>query len=94
MARYEARAAEFAAVSSRRGLPPSHVEEAWSSELTTRQLEVLQHVADGLNNREIATRLCLGEETVKSHLRTVLVKLRADSRAHAVAIGFRESLLS
>jgi DNA-binding NarL/FixJ family response regulator len=61
---------------------------------TTRELEVLQLVSDGLVNREIGERLFLSEETVKSHVRHLLVKLQARSRAHAVAVGFRRGLIA
>ena len=60
---------------------------------TAREIEVLQHVADGLVNREIGERLFLSEETVKSHVRHLLAKLQARSRAHAVAVGFRRGLI-
>ena len=48
---------------------------------------------DGLVNREIGQRLFLSEETVKSHVRHLLAKLQARSRAHAVSIGFRRGLI-
>jgi len=60
---------------------------------TAREIEVLQLVADGLVNREIGERLFLSEETVKSHVRHLLAKLQARSRAHAVAVGFRRGLI-
>src|SRR6187455_988089 len=63
-------------------------------EPTMREIEVLQLVADGLVNREIGVRLYLSEETVKSHVRHLLAKLQARSRAHAVAIGFRRGLIA
>jgi DNA-binding CsgD family transcriptional regulator len=53
--------------------------------LSTRELEALELTADGLTNGEIARRLFLSEETVKSHQRHLLAKLQARSRAHAVA---------
>ena len=59
-----------------------------------REIEVLQLVADGLVNREIGQRLFLSEETVKSHVRHLLAKLQARSRAHAVAVGFRRGLIA
>ena len=61
---------------------------------TAREIEVLQLVADGLVNREIGERLFLSEETVKSHVRHLLAKLQARSRAHAVAVGFRRGLIA
>jgi DNA-binding NarL/FixJ family response regulator len=63
-------------------------------EPTAREIEVLQLVADGLVNREIGQRLYLSEETVKSHVRHLLAKLQARSRAHAVAVGFRRGLIA
>ena len=63
-------------------------------EPTMREIEVLQLVADGLVNREIGQRLFLSEETVKSHVRHLLAKLQARSRAHAVAVGYRRGLIA
>jgi DNA-binding NarL/FixJ family response regulator len=62
-------------------------------EPTAREIEVLQLISDGLVNREIGQRLFLSEETVKSHVRHLLAKLQARSRAHAVSIGFRRGLI-
>ena len=59
-----------------------------------RELEVLRLVADGLVNTEIARRLWLSPETVKSHVASLLAKLGAKTRAEAVAIGFRAGLLA
>ena len=63
-------------------------------EPTMREIEVLQLICDGLVNREIGARLFLSEETVKSHVRHLLAKLQARSRAHAVAVGFRRNLIA
>ena len=63
-------------------------------EPTMREVEVLQLISEGLVNREIGDRLFLSEETVKSHVRHILAKLHARSRAHAVAIGFRRGLIA
>ena len=63
-------------------------------EPTMREIEVLQLISDGLVNREIGVRLFLSEETVKSHVRHLLAKLQARSRAHAVAVGFRRNLIA
>ena len=61
--------------------------------LTRRELEILQLIAGGLSNKQIAGRLWLSVETVKSHVCAVHAKLGADSRAHAVAIAFRQGTL-
>lgn len=55
--------------------------------LTARELEVLQHVAAGLQNAEIAAELFLSVETVRTHVKNMLRKLGAVDRAHAVHIG-------
>jgi DNA-binding NarL/FixJ family response regulator len=65
-----------------------------SGQPTERQLEILQLIADGFSNGEIARRLFITEETCKSHVRAMLGRLQARSRAEAVAIGFRRGLLS
>ena len=62
--------------------------------LSERELEVFRLIAVGKQNREIAEELLIGLETVKTHVRHVLDRLGAKTRAHAVAIGFRTGLLS
>ena len=61
---------------------------------SAREIEVLQLISEGLVNREIGQVLFLSEETVKSHVRHLLAKLQARSRAHAVAVGFRRGLIN
>jgi DNA-binding CsgD family transcriptional regulator len=60
--------------------------------LTNRELEVLELVAQGYSTREIARKLWVTDETVKTHVRRVLRRLGARTRAHAVAIAFGEGL--
>jgi two-component system NarL family response regulator len=62
-------------------------------QLTTRELQVLRHVAEGQSNREIAGRLGISENTVKNHVRNILEKLRLHSRMEAVLYAMRENLL-
>ena len=52
--------------------------------LTPRELEVLQLVAEGLSNTQIAAALCLGPQTVKNHLSAAMLKLDAPSRVCAL----------
>jgi len=61
--------------------------------LTPRELEVLQMLASGLANKEIASRLSVSEHTVKFHVGSILGKLGAESRTEAVAIGIRRGLV-
>jgi DNA-binding NarL/FixJ family response regulator len=61
--------------------------------LSARELEILQLVADGLENEAIAKELFISTETVKSHVRRILQKLGAHSRTYAVAVAFRKQLI-
>lgn len=61
--------------------------------LSERELQVLQLVADGLSNPEIAGRLHIGEATVKTHLGKVFAKLEVNSRVRAVTRGLDLGLL-
>lgn len=61
--------------------------------LTERELEVLRHVARGLNNKDIAKLLFISENTVKNHVRNILEKLQMHSRMEAVMYAVRTKLL-
>jgi DNA-binding NarL/FixJ family response regulator len=61
--------------------------------LTAREREILQLLADGMSNADVASKLFISQETVKSHVRHILAKLEADTRTHAVAIALRESII-
>lgn len=63
------------------------------SYLTQREKEVLKLMAEGLTNKEIASQLGLGIETIKTHARNIFGKLGAADRAQAVAIALRKGLL-
>jgi two-component system, NarL family, response regulator len=63
-------------------------------ELSQRELEVLQHVAAGKSNREIAKELCITEHTVKAHLKSILAKLDAIGRTEAIAIAASRGLIT
>lgn len=62
-------------------------------DLTPRECDIVRLVACGSSNREIASRLGIGEETVKTYMRSILPKLGANDRAHAVAICMRRGYL-
>ena len=61
--------------------------------LTPRESEVLQMLAGGLANKEIATRLSISDHTVKFHVASILGKLGAGSRTEAVSLGIRRGLV-
>ena len=64
------------------------------SALTPRELEVLQLLGKGLSNAELATRLCLSEATVKTHVGRVLFKLGLRDRAQAVIAAYETGLIT
>lgn len=68
-------------------------EHATDDALTAREVDVLRLVAGGNANKEVAAQLSLSEETVKSHIRSILSKLGANDRTHAVAIGFKRGII-
>jgi DNA-binding NarL/FixJ family response regulator len=63
------------------------------NDLTSREIDVLQLIADGKANKEIADHLSIGEASVKSHVANILSKLDARDRAHAVAIGLKRGII-
>jgi DNA-binding NarL/FixJ family response regulator len=83
--------------SGRRRIPPEiaaeladHVTE---DALTDREVEVLRLVATGNSNKVIASRLNVSEATVKGHMKTILSKLGANDRTHAVTIALRRGFI-
>jgi DNA-binding CsgD family transcriptional regulator len=62
--------------------------------LTPREREIVDLMADGANNRVIASRLAISRHTVKFHVASILVKLGAKSRTEAVAVALRRGLLA
>jgi DNA-binding NarL/FixJ family response regulator len=68
-------------------------EHAADDELTGREVEVLQLIAAGNANKQIADQLSIGEATVKSHVTNILSKLGASDRVHAVTIGLKRGII-
>ena len=62
--------------------------------LSAREIEVLKEVSAGRANKQVAARLNLSEETVKTHMRNILSKLDAQDRTHAVMIALDRGILS
>lgn len=64
-----------------------------TSGLTRREIQVLQLVADGKGNKEIAVALSISEGTVKTHVSSILAKLDAADRTQAVTIALKRGIL-
>jgi NarL family two-component system response regulator LiaR len=62
------------------------------NDLTEREQDVLQLIADGMNNREIAEKLVISEKTVKTHVSNILNKLHLDDRTQAAIYALRHGL--
>jgi DNA-binding NarL/FixJ family response regulator len=62
--------------------------------LSRREIEVLERIADGNRNSDIASMLFISEETVKGHVKHIMEKLGASDRTEAVAIGLRRGIIS
>ena len=68
-------------------------EFAADDSLTAREIQVLQQVATGNANKVIADKLLISEDTVKAHMKSILSKLGANDRTHAVTIAARRGFL-
>jgi DNA-binding NarL/FixJ family response regulator len=83
--------------SGQKRIPPEIASElaqhAADDDLTRREIEVLQLIAAGNANKQIADQLAIGEATVKSHVTNILSKLGANDRAHAVTIGLKRGII-
>jgi len=78
-------------------IPPELAAEladhAADEDLTSREIDVLRLIASGNGNKEIAGRLFIAEETVKSHITNIFAKLGANDRTHAVTIGLKRGII-
>jgi len=62
--------------------------------LTTRETEVLNYVAQGYSNKQIAAKLDISEQTIKNHVASIMMKLNANARTQAVVIAVQQGLIS
>jgi DNA-binding NarL/FixJ family response regulator len=81
----------------RRCIPPEIANEIAThiadDALSAREVQVLGHVAGGRSNKVIAAHMGISEETVKTHMKSILAKLDANDRTHAVTIAMRRGIL-
>jgi DNA-binding NarL/FixJ family response regulator len=81
----------------RRLIPPEIAaelaEHAAEEALSDREIKVLEFVAAGNSNRQVAAQLCVSEETVKAHMKNILSKLTANDRTHAVTIAIKRGII-
>lgn len=61
--------------------------------LSEREIQVLRSVAQGNSNKRVAAQLGVSEETVKAHMKSIVSKLNANDRTHAVTIALRRGIL-
>jgi len=73
---------------------PKKASSRRGSALTARELEILEMIAEGIDNRRIALRLRISRNTVKFHVASILDKLHASSRTEAVTVAIREGRIS
>jgi DNA-binding NarL/FixJ family response regulator len=72
----------------------SEIAEHYSADaLSDREIEVLRVVAAGCSNKIVADRLFISEDTVKGHMKSILAKLQANDRTHAVMIAIKRGFL-
>jgi DNA-binding NarL/FixJ family response regulator len=80
-----------------RRIPPEiateMAEHAADDALTEREVEVLRRVGAGASNKMIAAQLSVSEATIKAHMTSILSKLNANDRAHAVTIAMKRGFL-
>ena len=86
-----------AVYAGRKRIPPEVATElamhTAEDQLTERELEILKLIAQGNANKEIAAQLVVAEDTVKKHVTSILEKLVANDRTHAVTIGLKRGII-
>ncbi|TMJ67999.1 MAG: helix-turn-helix transcriptional regulator [Alphaproteobacteria bacterium] len=86
-------AATFSALRLEQLTRPDFARTEGPARLTPREIAVLRLISTGARHREVAKALQIGEETVRSHLKKVQIKLGVRNRAHAVAEALRQNLI-
>ncbi len=68
--------------------------EGFTSPLTPREKEILNYIAKGYLNKQIAAELDISEQTIKNHVTSILRKLNANARTEAVVVAIKQGLIS
>jgi len=68
--------------------------EPFIAPLTPREMEILQYIAQGYLNKQIAAELDISEQTIKNHVTSILRKLNANARTEAVVVAIKQGLIS
>ena len=68
--------------------------EAFISPLTPKETEILNYIAQGYLNKQIAVKLGISEQTIKNHVTSILRKLNANARTEAVVVAIKQGLIS
>jgi len=68
--------------------------EGFISPLTPRETEILNYIAQGYLNKQIAVELNISEQTIKNHVTSILRKLNANARTEAVVVAIKQGLIS
>lgn len=76
---------------ARRDAQPSH---SGRESLGAREMDVLRELSRGASNKEIASVLCISENTVRNHVKNILAKLHLDNRVQAAAFAIRQGITS
>ena len=86
-----------AVAAGKRRVPPiiaaNLVDHLADDALSAREIDVLQRVAAGNSNKVIAAQLAVSEATVKGHMKSILSKLGANDRTHAVTIALKRGII-
>lgn len=70
------------------------MEDVVAAPITQRETEILTYICNGNSNKQIADTLNISEQTIKNHVSSILRKLNANDRAHAVVLAVRRGLIS
>ncbi|HEY92848.1 MAG TPA: response regulator transcription factor [Dehalococcoidia bacterium] len=77
-----------------RQLSGKREDETTKAQLTVREIEIVNHIAQGRSNKQIASELNISEQTIKNHVSSIMTKLSANDRTEAVVLALKTGLIS